>query len=81
MRDVVSRVHDLYARAAALGLSEGQAHHLAEILASIPGSRIEFDDGLLTVVRPGAPGVCLASTSLKARMPFEGATSLERDLE
>lgn len=75
----ISRVCDLYTRAPELGLSEGQAHYLAELLARFPASRLEFEDGLLTVLRPTGTGPCAALASVPARMPFEGADQ-DRDL-
>lgn len=78
MREVLTRVGEVYARAPALGLSEGQAHALAEILVRWPGAALEIDGPLLTARRAGRPDETTALTAVEPRMPFEGADAAGR---
>jgi len=69
----INRVGELYSLAPALGLSEGQAHWLAEALVRNPGAELQFDGAIVTVTRGGPPSIVIASATVPSRMPFEDA--------
>jgi hypothetical protein len=74
----VSSVSDLYARAPSLGISEGQAHWLAELLLHVPGTTLRVDGALLELSLPDRAPICCVTMTVPALMPFgAGATDLE----
>lgn len=71
-------VRDVYARAPALGLSEGQAHWLAEFLLRTPGAVLRVDGALTELALPGRAPICCVTSTVPALMPFGAETT---DLE